>query len=153
MNRVDRRTFLLRGSGLVAAASLPAGWQIVRWINRAQSEGFGSAALLLDSYGGAINRIRPDATAFVHRNALCSGQYLAYWRRPSDGARAVTWLRGFYAAMRPYVSGFAYQNYIDRDLKSWRHAYYATNYRRLQTVKTRVDPDWLFRFLQGIEPH
>jgi hypothetical protein len=29
MNRVDRRTFLIRGGGLVAAASVPAGWQLV----------------------------------------------------------------------------------------------------------------------------
>jgi hypothetical protein len=29
VNRVDRRTFLIRGGGLVAAASLPSGWQFV----------------------------------------------------------------------------------------------------------------------------
>jgi FAD/FMN-containing dehydrogenase len=150
---LGRARFVGKSDYVNAPLSKAAAETIVRWINRAQSEGFGSAALLLDSYGGAINRVPRDATAFVHRNALCSGQYLAYWRRPSDAARALTWLRGFYAVMRPYVSGFAYQNYIDRDLKTWRHAYYATNYSRLRTVKTRVDPEWLFRFPQGIEPH
>jgi len=29
VDRVDRRTFLIRGGGLIAAASLPAGWQLV----------------------------------------------------------------------------------------------------------------------------
>jgi FAD/FMN-containing dehydrogenase len=96
--------------------------------------------------------VPPAATAFVHRNALGSGQYLTYWNRPADAARALTWLRGFHTAMRPYVSGFAYQNYIDRDLSSWRHAYYGANYNRLRNVKTQVDPHWLFRFRQGIEP-
>ncbi|HUY71692.1 MAG TPA: BBE domain-containing protein, partial [Gaiellaceae bacterium] len=65
----------------------------------------------------------------MHRNALCSGQYLAHWSSPA--AAAAAWLRGFYAAMRPYVSGFAYQNYIDPELASWKHAYYSTNYARL----------------------
>ncbi len=122
------------------------------WIDRAQSSGFGSAALLLDSYGGAINRVAPGATAFVHRDALASAQYLAYWYRPSGAAAAADWIRAFHAAMRPHVSGFAYQNYIDRELASWRHAYYGSNYERLREVKRKIDPDWFFRFPQAIEP-
>ena len=78
-------------------------------------------------------------------------QYLAYWYGPGAGRRDA-WIRGFHAAMRPHVSGFAYQNYIDRDLAGWQHAYYGTNYERLRHVKRQVDPDWFFRFPQAIEP-
>ena len=54
--------------------------------------------------------------------------------------------------MRPFVSGYAYQNYIDAELRNWEHAYYGANYRRLQQVKARYDPHWLLRFKQGIHP-
>ena len=113
---------------------------------------FGSAALLLDSYGGAVNRVPPDQTAFVHRSSLYSLQYLAYWNRSDSEASALEWIRGFHTAMRPHVSGFAYQNYIDADLTTWRHAYYGSNYPRLQSIKAAVDPERVFNFKQGIEP-
>jgi FAD/FMN-containing dehydrogenase len=123
---------------------------ITQWVERAQAQQFGTASLLLDAYGGAINRVPAGRTAFVHRNALCSAQYFARWFRPVDATAAQAWIRGFYAAMRPHVSGFAYQNYIDPDLGAWKHAYYGANYPRLQHVKSQVDPDWRFRFAQGI---
>jgi FAD/FMN-containing dehydrogenase len=103
----------------------------------------GSGALIFDAYGGAINRVAPTATAFVHRNQLHAIQYLTY--NDTSG-----WLGQTWQAMRPFVSGQAYQNYIDARLPGWQQAYYGQNYARLKATRTRVDPDWFFKFPQAI---
>ncbi len=103
----------------------------------------GSGAILFDSYGGAINRVHPNATAFVHRDQLSCIQYLTY----NDSS---PWLAQTWASMRPYVSGTAYQNYIDARQPNWQRAYYAGNYARLQAIRKRVDPDHRFNFPQAI---
>ncbi len=103
----------------------------------------GSGALLFDSYGGAINRVNPSATAFVHRNALCCIQYLTY-----NGGSG--WLGAARAAMRPYVSGMCYQNYIQYGISNWQNAYYGSNYKRLLALRRSVDPKHVFTFPQAI---
>jgi FAD/FMN-containing dehydrogenase len=52
--------------------------------------------------------------------------------------------------MRPYVSGQAYQNYIDPKLKGWQQAYYAENLPRLKATRQRVDPHHYFNFPEAI---
>jgi FAD/FMN-containing dehydrogenase len=109
----------------------------------AARQGQGRGTLYLDAHGGAINRVPKAATAFVHRDALFSIQY-------TSQGNGSAWLQALYAQMRPYVSGFAYQNYIDPQLATWAHAYYGGNLPRLQAVKRKFDPHGLFRFAQGI---
>lgn len=109
--------------------------------------------LLLDAYGGAINRVPANATAFVHRNAAFLGQYfvtLPNGITPAVMAANRTWLQSFWKRMRSEASGFAYQNYIDPDLADWQHAYYGKNLQRLVNVKATYDPKNVFRFAQSI---
>ena len=121
-----------------------------RGLETRQSAGHGSGAVIMDAYGGAIARVDPAATAFVHRSPLHSMQYLAYWGAPVHQQPSLAWLRAFHASMGPFVTGGAYLNYADPDLENWQAAYYDSNYARLVAVKKRYDPDRLFRFPQAI---
>jgi FAD/FMN-containing dehydrogenase len=109
----------------------------------------------LDAYGGAINRVAADATAFAHRNALFSAQYNADWNVGDANAVVTanhTWLSNTWQSMRPYASGAAYQNYVDPDLTNWQQAYYGSNLPRLQQIKATYDPGNFFHFAQSIPP-
>lgn len=127
---------------------------MVRWVERwPGSSNPNGAAIQMDASGGAINRVPEDATAYVHRDDLFHCQYLAYWgqRDPQRTVDAnLDWIASFYEAMRSYVSGRAYQNYIDPDLGSWPRAYYGDAFERLQGVNAAYDPDNVFDFRQAI---
>jgi FAD/FMN-containing dehydrogenase len=109
----------------------------------AATEAPGPGALLCDSYGGAVNRVAPTATAFAHREQLFCIQYYG------KGSSA-SWIEQAWRKMRPYVSGQAYQNYIDPTLEGWPLSYYAENLPRLEATRRRVDPDHYFDFPQAI---
>jgi FAD binding domain/Berberine and berberine like len=103
--------------------------------------------------GGAVQRIAPDATAFVHRSGAYLNEGDASWT-PDAGRRTIdactAWLQSLYVAMAPYLSRRAYQNFIDPTLRDWERAYYGENLGRLVDVKRRIDPDDYFRFAQSI---
>ncbi|KAJ6887394.1 hypothetical protein NC651_027657 [Populus alba x Populus x berolinensis] len=99
-------------------------------------------------------------------------QYLANWRDAKENVRKHTdWTRMVYRYMKPYVSMFprqAYVNYRDLDLgmnketntsfpeaSVWGTKYFKDNFYRLVRVKTKVDPDNFFRHEQSIPtlPH
>ena len=102
---------------------------MVHLIERRQEQEEGPGVFLCDAYGGAINRVPAERTAFVHRDALFSVQELAYFA-PTSEAAGLEWLRSVGRALAPFTSGEAYQGYVDPTLRNWRDAYYRDNYGR-----------------------
>ncbi len=125
----------------------------VESLQRVSGAAGGTGGIAFDSLGGAVNRVAPGATAFVHRDALFQAQYTTGWTPGAAAAgvaRQHAWQQSFWQSMRPYASGQAYQNYIDPALTNWRQAYYGANYDRLSQIKARYDPDRVFTFPQAI---
>jgi hypothetical protein len=126
-----------------------AGLGVARAAVEARQAEHASGALLFDAYGGAIRDVAPAATAFVHRTVLASCQEFAL----GAPASARGWVNATRQALRPHVSGAAYQNYIDPDLAHWQTAYYGANLPRLTQVKRKYDPKNRFHFAQSIPLH
>lgn len=110
----------------------------------------GEGTITLTALGGAINRVAPRETAFVHRRSRVLAQYIGAWEHGTAGTAQQDWLKNTCTAMRRYVSGAAYQNYADPLLDDWRRAYYGTAAERLADVKKRYDPERLFSFPQAL---
>ncbi|MFG2312832.1 FAD-binding oxidoreductase [Streptomyces sp. NPDC048566] len=110
----------------------------------------GSGSIALTALGGAVNRVSPTATAFVHRRSRMLAQYIASWRAGTSGTTARSWLTGAHHAMARHASGAAYQNYTDATLTDWRTAYYGDAAARLTSLKHRYDPDRFFSFPQAL---
>lgn len=112
-----------------------------------------AGAVLLNLMGGAIARLAPDATAFAHRRALFSAQYLAEFPVGTAAAtleEAATWTHGMRTTMQAWSSGGAYVNYLDGLLTQPAQAYYGANLARLRQVKQAWDPAGVFKALPDL---
>ncbi|WP_409058478.1 FAD-binding oxidoreductase [Streptomyces sp. SYP-A7185] len=112
--------------------------------------GASAGSIALTALGGAINRVDPTATAFVHRRSRMLAQYIASWRPGTSGKPAQAWLKTAHGAMARHASGAAYQNYADPTLTNWREAYYGSAAGRLKKVKQQYDPKRVFDFAQAL---
>jgi FAD binding domain/Berberine and berberine like len=148
-----RRSFAAKSNyGLAPLPAAAIDVIIAAFESAARDPRLGAVGSLLFAHGGAINRAVGGPTAYVHRSALFSIRYSAFWSTtaPADVAEAhLGWVRNTHAAMQPFVHG-AVTNYADPELEAWGSEYYGSHLGRLVAVKRHYDPDNLFRFPQSI---
>lgn len=131
-----------------------AGIEALRTAMQLRRDSGRAGAVLLNLMGGAIARVAPDATAFAHRRALFSAQYLAELPAGTAAAtldEAASWTHGMRTTMQPWSSGGAYVNYLDGLLTRPAEAYYGANLARLRQVKQSYDPTGVFKALPALD--
>jgi FAD/FMN-containing dehydrogenase len=109
--------------------------------------------LLIEHVHGAVTRVAVGDTAFPHRAKGYNFLVLGEWIDPALTERCIAWARKSYARMEPFMASGRYVNYLgDDETGDPVAAAYGSNYRRLQQIKAKYDPENFFRMNQNIRP-
>jgi FAD/FMN-containing dehydrogenase len=100
--------------------------------------------------GGAVSRVRADATAYAHRDARIMANVASFYDGAADRPQREQWVAALAAAIDQGEPG-AYVNFLgDEGEARVRAAYPGPTWDRLEAVKARYDPTNLFRLNQNI---
>ena len=104
--------------------------------------------------GGAMSRVGETDTAFANRDQKYLLGIEGNWEREEDSDANVSWVRETVDQMHPFGEGGTYLNFPGflEDVEQTLREGYGVNYERLVEVKTRYDPDNLFRLNANIAP-
>ncbi len=101
--------------------------------------------------GGAIARVKPEATAFAQRRIQHNLFLLSVWDDPALSDAVGEWQRATWKTIEPHTRGFYVNEYNVDDAARLRTTY-GDNYARLVDLKTKYDPDNLFRLNANVAP-
>jgi hypothetical protein len=104
----------------------------------------------MQTAGGAIKRVNPTATAFAQRAIQFNSFVLAAWQDPGFSDPAGQWAKSAWKNVEPHTRGF-YVNEFNEDAGRMK-ATYGVNYDRLVALKTKFDPNNLFRLNANVAP-
>jgi FAD/FMN-containing dehydrogenase len=109
---------------------------------------------LIEFYGGAINRVGVQDTAYPLRTAIYSLNAVSVWTDPTEDDANIRWSRALWEAMRPFSPGSVYVNFlgVGDEGEDRVKAAYGPNYQRLAEIKAKYDPANLFRLNHNIQP-
>ena len=111
------------------------------------------SALILFPIGGALNRLPEDHSAVGNRDARWVLNITASWENNKDDETNINWARKAWEDMRGFSTGGTYINFLSEEEGEDRiHAAYGNNYDRLVKIKTRWDPENMFRMNRNIPP-
>ncbi len=104
--------------------------------------------------GGALSRRGVGSGPLVSRETPYLLGIEANWHDPADNEANLAWTRELHRDMQQFSRGATYLNFpgFGEEGEEMLRRAYGENYRRLQQVKAKYDPDNIFRGLLPIEP-
>jgi FAD/FMN-containing dehydrogenase len=103
--------------------------------------------------GGGAQARGPAEFPIPWRGAPWCVHPFGLWLDPADDARGIQWARDIRADLAPWATGDVYLNFIgDEGTDRVMAGFGAGNYERLVRVKTRYDPENVFRGHHNIRP-
>jgi|SRR5690606_6089683 len=121
-------------------------------VERLAASNLPTAQVIFVHHGGEIARVRPDATAFWHRDAQHSMLIQGHWTDPAQSDEIMGWARSTWAALESHTNGFYVNTIAEDDPQRRVRGTYGENYPRLAALKNAYDPTNLFRRNANIEP-
>ena len=105
-------------------------------------------------HGGAMTRLAETDTAYGGRDAPFLVTAEANWTDPAQNDEAISWAREVWDTMDRFSTGGVYLNFpgLGEEKEALARAGYGENYDRLAQLKTKYDPDNLFRKNINIPP-
>ena len=101
---------------------------------------------------GAASKVGKKETAWSSRNATWAEVIVGVDSDPANKDIITNWAREYWNALHPYSTGGAYINFMMDEGEARIKATYGDNYKKLVKVKTKYDPQNLFRVNQNIKP-
>jgi hypothetical protein len=95
-------------------------------------------------------RVAPDATAFALRFDHYLVGFVAAWDAGAADAH-IAWTRDSFAATTPYAAPGVYVNFLSDDGEQRVRDTCGANYARLARLKSKYDPNNVFRLNQNIK--
>ena len=111
------------------------------------------SGIVLFPIDGALKQLPEDHSSVGNRDAAVVLNITASWESPEEDAANIEWARTSWQDMGRFSTGGAYMNFMTEDEGAERiHTAYRMNYERLVQVKTKWDPENLFRMNKNIPP-
>jgi FAD/FMN-containing dehydrogenase len=107
------------------------------------------------SWGGQINRVRPEDTAIAERSARFMFSVDGNWEDPSEDEKVIGWVRDRWARGHALGTGSTYLNFTsvaDDSVDVGVDDAFGRNLKRLREIKKTYDPDNFFRINNNIAP-
>jgi FAD/FMN-containing dehydrogenase len=101
---------------------------------------------------GSVHRAKSSDTAFSYRSTKFAEVIVGVDPDAANRDKIINWTRRYWEAVHPHSAPGAYVNFMMEEGTGRIEATYGENYSRLRQVKTKYDPQNLFRVNQNIVP-